>query len=119
MGSRYIPGGKTDDKWTFYRYLNSQLACLLARPLVAVSDPMSGFFALPRSLWERCKNLSPVGYKIGLEIIVKCKPRTIREVPIYFRTRKLGESKLTIKQQFLYFAHLRSLYRHKFIVEKS
>jgi dolichol-phosphate mannosyltransferase len=44
IGSRYIPGGGTDDKWTFYRYLNSKFASLLARPLVALSDPMSGFF---------------------------------------------------------------------------
>ena len=114
MGSRYIPGGGTDDQWTFYRYLNSKFASLLARPLVAVSDPMSGFFALPRRLLERCENLSPVGYKIGLELLVKCKPKPIKEVPIYFRTRTLGESKLTIRQQFFYLIHLRSLYKYKF-----
>jgi len=113
MGSRYIPGGGTDDKWTFYRYLNSKFASLLARPLIAVSDPMSGFFALPRTLWERCQDLSPVGYKIGLELLVKCKPKTIKEVPIYFRTRTLGESKLTIRQQLLYLSHLRSLFVYK------
>ena len=115
IGSRYIQGGGTDDKWTVYRYVNSKFACLLARPLVAVSDPMSGFFALPRLLWQRCRNLSPVGYKIGLEILVKCKPKTVKEIPIYFRSRKLGESKLSIKQQILYLVHLRSLYRYKFI----
>ena len=113
MGSRYMPGGGTNDKWTVYRYLNSKIATLLARPLVNVSDPMSGFFALPRSLWERCDELSPVGYKIGLEILIKCKPRNLREVPIHFRTRMLGESKLSVKQQTLYLIHLWSLYRHK------
>ncbi len=113
MGSRYMPGGGTDDKWTVYRYLNSKIATLLARPLVNVSDPMSGFFALPRSLWERCDELSPVGYKIGLEILVKCKPINPKEVPIHFRTRMLGESKLSVKQQTLYLIHLWSLYRHK------
>ena len=114
LGSRYIPGGDTDDQWTFYRYLNSKVASLLARPLIAVSDPMSGFFALPRTLWQRCQRLSPVGYKIGLEIMVKCQPQTIKEVPIYFRTRTRGESKLTLRQQFYYLVHLRSLYKHKF-----
>jgi len=113
VGSRYIPGGGTDDKWTFYRYLNSKFASLLARPLIAVSDPMSGFFALPRTLWERCRDLSPVGYKIGLELLVKCKPKTIKEVPIYFRTRTIGESKLTIRQQLLYIRHLIRLYTYK------
>ena len=62
LGSRYIPGGGTDDQWTFYRYLNSKIASLLAKPLVSVSDPMSGFFALQNSLWDPCENLSPVGY---------------------------------------------------------
>ncbi len=110
LGSRYITGGGTDDRWTFYRYINSKLASLLARPLVSVSDPMSGFFALPRTLLERSENLSPVGYKIGLEIIVKCNPKPLKEVPIHFRTRVYGESKLSIKQQLLYLCHLRSLY---------
>ncbi len=110
MGSRYIPGGGTDDKWTVYRYLNSKIATLLARPLVNVSDPMSGFFALSRTLLERCEEISAVGYKIGLEILVKCKPKNLKEVPIQFRTRVLGESKLSIKQQLLYLRHLRRLY---------
>ncbi len=110
MGSRYIPGGGTDDKWTVYRYLNSKIATLLARPLVNVSDPMSGFFALSRTLLERCEDISAVGYKIGLEILVKCKPQILKEVPIHFRTRVFGESKLSIKQQLLYLCHLRRLY---------
>lgn len=113
IGSRYIAGGGTDDKWTVYRYLNSKIASLLARPLTAVKDPMSGFFALSRTLWERCEDISPVGYKIGLEILVKCKPQNIKEIPIQFRSRVFGESKLSIKQQLLYLSHLRSLFVYK------
>ena len=71
---------------------------------------MSGFFAVSRSLVERNRSLSPVGYKIGLEIIVKCRPCPIKEVPIHFRTRVRGTSKLTLKQQLLYLSHLYSLY---------
>jgi dolichol-phosphate mannosyltransferase len=111
IGSRYIPGGSTDDKWTVYRYINSKVASLLARPLVNISDPMSGFFALPRTVWERGRNkLTPVGYKIGLELIIKCRPNTIKEIPIHFRTRKFGKSKLSFKQQLLYLCHVVSLY---------
>lgn len=117
IGSRYLSGGGTDDKWTVSRYLNSKIASLLAMPLIAVSDPMSGFFSLPRTLLARCKPLLPVGYKIGLEIIVKCKPQNLIEIPIHFRTRKLGKSKLTIKQQLLYLYHLCSLYRFKLTVD--
>ncbi len=118
LGSRYIEGGGTDDRWTFYRYFNSKCASLLARGLVSISDPMSGFFALPRFLWEQAGDLSPVGYKIGLELIVKGKPKNLKEVPIHFRTRRIGESKLTIKQQLLYLSHLHSLYRCKWFAGK-
>ncbi|MBI9084511.1 MAG: polyprenol monophosphomannose synthase [Desulfobacterales bacterium] len=113
VGSRYINGGGTDDKWTVYRYLNSKLACLLARPLTSINDPMSGFFAMSRRVWERCGTISPVGYKIGLEIMVKGHPERVKELPIRFRTRVHGESKLTIKQQWLYLTQLVSLYRHR------
>ncbi len=114
VGSRYIPGGGTDDKWTVYRYLNSKFATLLARPLVNISDPMSGFFALPRYVWERGRDINPVGYKIGLELIVKCRPDRIEEIPIHFQTRRLGKSKLSLKQQLLYLAHVLRLYKYQF-----
>jgi dolichol-phosphate mannosyltransferase len=110
LGSRYIPEGSTDDNWTAYRFVNSKVASLLAKPLVAVSDPMSGFFALPRSVFERNIGLSPVGYKIGLEIMIKCEPNPIQEIPIHFRCRKQGQSKLSLKQQLLYLYHLYALY---------
>jgi len=115
IGSRYINGGKTDDKWTFYRYINSKFASLLAKPLVSVTDPMSGFFALHRSLLERCENIVTIGYKIALELIVKSKPENLKEIPIYFRSRTKGKSKLTIKQQFLYLYHLLTLYKARYI----
>ncbi len=113
VGSRYISGGGTDDRWTVYRYLNSKLACLLARPLAATSDPMTGFFAMSRRVWLRCQGLRPIGYKIGLEIIVKGRPERIRELPIHFSTRVHGDSKLTLTQQWLYLVQLADLYRHR------
>jgi len=113
LGSRYIPGGSTDDRWTVYRLLNSKVASLMAKPLISVSDPMSGFFALSPSLLKRGASLAPVGYKIGLEILIRCAPRNVVEVPIHFRTRLRGDSKLTLRQQLLYIRHILSLYRYK------
>ncbi len=112
IGSRYIEGGSTDDKWTVYRYFNSKVASLLASPLVKISDPMSGFFALRRSLLEQGPPLSPVGYKIGLEILIKCRPGALKEIPIHFRTRVRGKSKLSLRQQLLYLDHLCRLYHY-------
>lgn len=114
IGSRYVPGAGTDDAWGFFRWLNSRVATLLARPLTNVRDPMSGFFALRRSEIEGAATLNPIGYKIGLELIVKCGIENVGEIPILFVDRQHGESKLTLKQQLLYLKHLRRLYIHKF-----
>lgn len=113
LGSRYVQGGTTAEGWGVFRFLNSKVATYLARPLTRVSDPMSGFFAMPRAAFERAENPSPLGYKIGLELLVRCRCREIREIPIHFSNRVLGESKLTLQQQLLYVRHLARLYRFK------
>jgi dolichol-phosphate mannosyltransferase len=113
LGSRYVAGGTTDDDWGFLRWLNSRVATLLARPLTSLVDPMSGFLAM----WRKqiaFDSLNPTGYKIALELLVKCNVSRATEVPIHFTDRKLGTSKLTLKQQLLYLQHLRRLYMYKF-----
>lgn len=114
MGSRYVPGGSTDDDWGFFRWANSRLATVLARPLTKVRDPMSGFFALRKEDFDTARDLDPVGYKIALELIVKCGFENVGEVPIHFSDRLHGESKLTLKEQLKYLQHLRRLYLHRF-----
>ncbi len=111
LGSRYVPGGTTAEGWGLFRFLNSKIATYLARPLTSVSDPMSGFFALPRSVFLRAEDPSPLGYKIGLELLVRCRCSEVREIPIHFSNREHGESKLTLQQQLLYVRHLARLYR--------
>ncbi len=114
MGSRYVPGGTTDAGWGVYRWLNSRIATWLARPLTAVRDPMSGFFAMRRADLKRAAFLNPVGYKIALELIVKCRLKDVGEVPIHFADRQLGESKLNFKEQLKYLQHLRRLYLFRY-----
>ena len=46
--------------------------------------------------------INDVGFKIGLELQVRCKCRKIAEVPITFQDREEGESKLTMKQNIEY-----------------
>jgi dolichol-phosphate mannosyltransferase len=111
LGSRYVPGGSTDDQWTFFRKINSGVATALARPFAGtVRDPMSGFFALRRSTFDRAKRLTPLGYKIALELMCKCRVNRVQEVPIHFGMRTRGQSKLTLAQQFKYLEHLSRLY---------
>jgi len=111
LGSRYMPGGSTGQKWGLFRQVNSRVATLLARPFAGqISDPMSGFFALKRSTYLSAQRLTPLGYKIGLELICKCRAQQVREIPIHFAERTAGESKLSLKQQFKYLEHLSRLY---------
>jgi dolichol-phosphate mannosyltransferase len=114
IGSRYVQGGSTSDDWGFLRWLNSRVATLLARPLTSARDPMAGFFAFRRTTFAAGRDFNPVGYKIGLEFIVKCGCERVVEVPIHFEDRQLGKSKLTMRQQLLYLKHLRRLYTFKF-----
>ncbi len=114
IGSRYVDGGSTDDDWGIFRWLNSRIATLLAYPLTRAKDPMAGFFAMRRADLQRAPYLNPVGYKIGLELIVKCRFDNVVEVPIHFSDRELGESKLTLSEQLKYIKHLRRLYTFKF-----
>lgn len=115
LGSRYVPGGSTDDDWGIFRWLNSRVATWLARPLTDARDPMSGFFALRKADVQRASaDLNPIGYKIGLELIVKCEIENVGEVPIHFADRQAGESKLTLAEQLKYLVHLQRLYRHKY-----
>jgi dolichol-phosphate mannosyltransferase len=114
VGSRYIAGGSTDDNWGFYRWLNSQAATLLARPFVNIKDPMSGFFAMPRKQFAQAQELNPIGYKIGLELVVKCGCKKPVEVPIHFTDRVRGESKLSLIEQLKYVKHVRRLFIYKY-----
>ena len=114
IGSRYVKGGSTDGEWGLFRLLNSKIATWLARPLTNASDPMAGFFALSASQFKRVENLDPIGYKIGLELLVKCRCSNVREIPIHFSDRIHGESKLSLKEQLNYIRHLGRLMDFKF-----
>lgn len=113
VGSRYVEGGSTDADWGVRRWLNSKVATWCARPLTAIRDPMSGFFALPRNAFERARDIEPIGYKIGLELLVKTDARRVREVPIHFADRRYGESKLGLREQLNYLRHVTRLMRYR------
>src|SRR5438034_33131 len=79
LGARYVTGGTTHPGCGALARLNSWIARVIARPLIAVGDPMSGFFALRRSTFLAARALDPVGYKIALELIVKCECTGVHE----------------------------------------
>jgi dolichol-phosphate mannosyltransferase len=114
IGSRYVRGGSTEADWGLFRQLNSTIATWLARPFTSLKDPMSGFIALTREQFNQAKELNPVGYKIGLELLVKCGCQRAEEIPIHFANRAAGESKLSFKEQLRYIQHLRRLFVFKY-----
>ena len=114
VGSRYVPGGSIEQGWGFYRWLNSQVALWLARPLSSVRDSGAGFFLLPKRVFAQARDLNPIGYKMLLEISVKCHCHKIVELPIQFADRKFGQSKLSFREQLLYLLHLKRLYDYRF-----
>lgn len=114
VGSRYVPGGGFDREWSLWRFLNSHIATLLARPLASCSDPMSGFLLFDRERLGDLTRLRPLGFKIGLELMVRGGFDDVREVPIAFADRDAGASKMNLEQQFKYIRHLRRLYLYRF-----
>nr|RNJ66548.1 MAG: glycosyltransferase [Leptolyngbya sp. IPPAS B-1204] len=112
VASRHVEGGGVSDWSPTRRFLSrgAQFLGLLILPRVVgrVSDPMSGYFMLRRSAIAG-RILSPVGYKILLEVIGRGNIETIAEVGYVFQERLEGESKVTWKQYVEYLRHLTRL----------
>lgn len=110
IATRYGRGGSVAEHWPAARRWVSRLATWAARPLMPVSDPMSGFFAIRREVWQRATALNPIGYKIALELYVKCGCRRPAEIPIAFAVRRAGSSKAGFREGWRYLRHLARLY---------
>lgn len=97
VATRYAPGGGVGE-WKRGRRVLSRaatVACNLVLGL-AVSDPMSGFFAVRREEFGRISSrLNPRGYKILMELIAVMRPSQVVEIPYVFAPRRCGESKLS------------------------
>ncbi|MCA1561942.1 MAG: polyprenol monophosphomannose synthase [Acidobacteria bacterium] len=109
IGSRYIPGGGTHN-WPTGRLAMSRLACFMARGLTPVRDATSGFFLIRRDL-ARTVRISAGGFKICLELLVRCRPASVVEVPYVFEGRTAGDSKMNMREAMGYLEQLRDLRR--------
>ena len=109
IASRYISGGGISD-WEFIRRVISGgathlAASVLPLKLSAVSDPMSGMFVV-RAAAISGVELSPLGYKILLEVLARGRINHVAEVPYQFEERTRGSSKLGARQYAEYLTHL-------------
>lgn len=109
IASRNIKGAMACRRSAWRRFVSwsgTLISTLLLPKLLArVSDPMSGFFILRKEV-IRNKVLTPLGYKILLEVLAKGAYRKVAEVPYIFAERKKGGSKAGIKQYLLSFIYL-------------
>ena len=105
IGSRYIKGGATSG-WPLWRRILSRAGSAVAYPVTGVHDSMCGFFAIKRA---RLLEIAPptVGFKIAFETIVRARSTMrIREIPITFRDRVRGQSKMSFEIAFRFFRPL-------------
>jgi dolichol-phosphate mannosyltransferase len=114
VGSRYVSGGGMGD-WPLVRQLISRVAVMLGSFLCPAKDVTSGYLLFRRDVLEGV-SLDPIGFKIGLEVMVRGRYRTFTEVPYVFTDRKKGRSKLGGNEVLAYLVQLSRLlvyrYRH-------
>jgi len=114
IGSRYVAGGSTPG-WPKWRKILSRSGSALAYPLTGVRDAMCGFFAIERQL---LLEIAPptVGFKIVFETIVRGKSKLqVKEIPIAFRDRTRGRSKMSLGVAFRFLGRwLAAVFRRAF-----
>ncbi|SMB80005.1 dolichol-phosphate mannosyltransferase [Corynebacterium glucuronolyticum] len=99
IGSRYVPGGKVVN-WPKNRYILSKGGNLYIGLMLGggLTDMTAGFRAFKREVLEALNfdELSSAGYIFQTDIARRCLRMgfDVREVPITFTERELGESKL-------------------------
>ena len=112
VGSRYVKGGSTPG-WPIWRRIVSRTGAALAYPLTGLHDSMCGFFAIGRS---RLLDLAPQtsGFKIVFETMVRAHGTLrVREIPIAFRERVRGKSKMSFSVALrFFFRWLRAMFQH-------
>lgn len=105
IGSRYVPGGKLDEKWPFWRKALSNFGNFYARTILGlpIKDVTGGF-----RMWRRetllgmpLERVRSNGYVFQIEMVYIAHNLgyTFREVPIYFADRKWGTSKMSFNIQ--------------------
>ncbi|MBN1313336.1 MAG: polyprenol monophosphomannose synthase [Anaerolineae bacterium] len=103
VGSRYVKGGKLDERWSFGRYLLSWWANAIYTRLILnlkTLDTTAGFKAWRREtlLGLDLSRIRSNGYDFQVEMAYVTEKLGYRiiEIPIYFEDRRIGESKLNM-----------------------
>lgn len=101
LGSRYVPGGKTEN-WGILRRVVSRFGSLYARAWlkIPVADLTGGYKLWRRNLLEQIINrqITTTGYAFQVETtyVAYLLDARIVETPITFSERNTGKSKMTL-----------------------
>jgi dolichol-phosphate mannosyltransferase len=105
FGSRYVPGGRLDERWGLGRLLLSSFGNAYARFILRlrVRDTTGGFrmwrsetlAALPL---DKVKSNGYV-FQVEMAYIAQRLGFDIHEIPIYFEDRRIGQSKMSFRIQ--------------------
>lgn len=99
VGTRYAASGGVGN-WSRGRRWISQFATGVEKMVLhtSLSDPLSGFFVLRRSLFEEtARRMTGKGFKILLDFVLSAaRPIQTKEFPYEFQARQHGESKLDV-----------------------
>ena len=101
IGSRYVPGGRIPDDWSFLRRMNSRWGNVFARYVAGmyrVRDCTAGFRAIRSSIITRIDpdTLKVKGYAFQISLLHEAilNHAKVVEVPVVFVDRTRGETKL-------------------------
>ncbi len=101
IGSRYVPGGKIPESWSFFRRMNSKWGNVFARYVAGmyqVRDCTAGFRAIRAEVIRKIDpdTLRVRGYAFQISLLHEAilNNAVIREIPVEFVDRKRGETKL-------------------------
>jgi dolichol-phosphate mannosyltransferase len=103
VGSRYVPGGKTDEEWSWGRWLLSWWANSIYTRLILgckTRDATAGFKCWRRETLQGIdlNRINSQGYIFQVEMAYVTEQLGYRvlEIPIYFEDRRIGQSKMTM-----------------------
>ena len=105
MGSRYVPGGKVDERWPVWRKALSAFGNGYARTILhlPLHDVTGGFRIWQREVlvnmpFERVRS-NGYGFQVEIAYIAYRLGYKSREIPIYFADRRWGTSKMSLQIQ--------------------
>jgi len=100
VGSRHAPGGDAAGLSGAWRRRISGWGIRIAQRVLPIplADPMSGYFLMPRLLFEQlAPRLTAQGFKILLDLVLSAPhPLRVVEIPCQFHPRTAGRSKLDV-----------------------